>query len=132
MKRYLTYAITILVATIALALAASDKGPRIVQLTEVDKSGVSARALLESAGDNLYTEQIILESKDKTAVYAAALQFGVCEDIGGVAFKLNPVKNGKSKTDISLDYATIDRPYAITLSKDAEGTAVAACGTFNQ
>jgi hypothetical protein len=131
-KRYCTFAITILVATIALSLAASDNGPRIVQLTEVDKSGVSARALLQSAGDNRTQVQIILESKDTTAVYAATLQFGVCEDIGGVAFKLNPVKNGKSKTDISLNYTTIDRPYAITLSKGAEGTAVAACGTFNQ
>jgi hypothetical protein len=132
MKRHSTYAITILVATIALALAASDKGPRIIQLTEVDKSGVSARALLESAGGNRTQVQIILESKDTTVVYAATLQFGVCEDIGGVAFKLNPVKDGKSKTDISLDYTTIDRPYAITLSKGVEGTAVAACGTFNQ
>ena len=132
MKKYITYAMTGLVATIALALAASDKGPRIVQLTEVDKSGVSARALVQSAGSNRAQVQIILESKDKAAVYAAALQFGVCEDIGGVAFKLNPVKNGKSKTDIELDYTTIDRPYAITLSKVADGTTVAACGTFDQ
>lgn len=132
MKKYITYAMTTLIATIALALAASDKGPRIVQLTEVDKSGVSARALVQSAAANRTQVQIILESKDKAAVYAAELHFGVCEDIGGVAFKLNPVKDGKSKTDIALDYATIDRPYAITLSKGADGTAVAACGTFDQ
>lgn len=132
MKKYAIYAMTALVATIALALAASDKGPRIVQLTEVDKSGVSARALVESAGGKRTQIQIILESKDKAADYAARLNFGVCEDIGGVAFKLNPVKDGKSKTEIALDYSTIDRPYAITLSKGADATAVAACGTFNQ
>ena len=77
MKKYITYPMTALVATIALALAASDKGPRIVQLTEVDQSGVSARALVQSAAANRTQVQIILESKDKAAVYAAELHFGV-------------------------------------------------------
>jgi hypothetical protein len=129
MKKYITYAMTTLIVTIALA--DSDKGPRIVQLNEVDKSGVSARVLMKSAPAHRTEVQFILESGDKAAAYAATMHFGVCEDIGGVAFKLNPVKDGKSKTEIALDYTTIDRPYAITLSKGADGTAVAACGTFD-
>jgi hypothetical protein len=129
MKKYITYAMTTLIVTIALALAASDKARRTVELTSVDKSGITGTAWLEAQPRNQTHVELSINQGDKAPMYEAAIHFGVCEDIGGVAFKLAALRNGRSHTMIPLNYASIDRPYAVTLSN---GANVVACGTFDK
>jgi hypothetical protein len=111
---------------------AANTGPRIVALEEQGNSNVSARALLES-GSKPHSTRIsfILEKKGTQNSYQAAIRFGVCEDPGAVAFKLNAIQSGKSSTEIPVSYLEFDRPYALVLQASGDpGAPLLACGTY--
>jgi hypothetical protein len=68
----------------------------------VDKSGITATAWLDAQPRNQTHVELSINQGDKAAMHTAAVHFGVCEDIGGVAFKLNALQNGRSHTMIPL------------------------------
>jgi hypothetical protein len=124
--------LALIVSTLIGSAYAANTGPRMVALDERGNSNVSARALLQPGSKPNSTKiSFILEKKGTQQSYPAAIRFGVCEDPGGVAFKLNAIQGGKSSSEIPVNYLEFDRPYALVLqATDDPGAPFLACGTY--
>lgn len=124
--------LALILGTLISSVYAANTGPRIVAIQEQGNSNVSARALLESGSKPNSTKiSFILEKKGTQKSYQATIRFGVCEDPGAVAFKLNATRGGKSSTEIPVSYLEFDRPYALVLQATEDpGAPLLACGTY--
>jgi len=124
--------LTLILSTLTGSVYAANNGPRIVDIDERGNSNVSARALLEPGSKPNSTKiSLILEKKGTQKSYQAAIRLGVCEDLGGVAFKLNAIQGGKSTTEIPVNYLEFNRPYALVLQATEDpGAPPLACGTY--
>lgn len=126
-----------------LALAAIAAAPCIpaaaatstltVTLNAQNGSGESGTATLTQAGADV---KVVIALKNGTATpQPAHIHFGVCSDIGGVAFPLSSVVNGASTTTVKG--VTIDqmfaKPYAINIHESAANLAkYVACGNVTK
>jgi hypothetical protein len=100
-----------------------------VQLQPQNNSGESGTATLTQVGGDV---QVVIALKNAPATAQPAhVHFGVCSDLGGVAYALTSVTGGQSTTTIKgvTMAQMLSRPYGINVHESADDLQkYVACG----
>lgn len=118
-------------AAVAVAPAAAATSTLTVTMNAQNGSGESGTATLTQAGSDVKVE-LAIKGGPATA-QPAHIHFGVCSDLGGIAFGLSNVVNGSSTTVVKG--TTIDqllaKPYAINVHESADNLGkYVSCGAI--
>jgi len=126
---------TLLLASLSLLCvafgqpAAAAPSTLTVQLQQQNGSGESGTATLTQTGSDVQVV-IALNGAPATA-QPAHIHFGVCSDLGGVAYPLMPIADGKSTTTVKgvTIAQLLSRPYGINVHESADNIQkYVACG----
>jgi hypothetical protein len=143
------YIIRLLLATVSVALPlsalpqVSNKTPAAApqknvfyEMNSQNGSQKSGWAVIEPISATKTRVRVWLQDTDKLpSPYPVNIYFGVCSDLGGVAYPLSSISNGEAKTEINESFDKFDpahagyRPLAIRVSWSAnQMNKSVACG----
>lgn len=100
-----------------------------VQLAQQNGSGESGTATLTQVGGDV--QVVISLSGAPSTAQPAHIHFGVCSDLGGVAYPLTSVTGGQSTTTVKgvTMEQLLSRPYGINVHESADNLQkYVACG----